>query len=154
MDKQIKQRNLFEAEMILENYNKLIFLIEKELEDFKNPQIKKYYNQDGLRTINYIEVKSEAEKKEEIKERAANSVSRAEEGIFRINRALEMVADNEAYKYIKVRFLETLKKRSIEETAEILGVSTTSVYKMRNKIMPALIFHLKIQGLIGSNFKK
>ena len=131
-------------EEILKNYPKYQKRIEIEIENLKNPQIKKSCGPGGQGGGNY-EFKSEVEQIEELKQRIANNISRYKEIIFRIDECLNMVQDHKDYNFIQMKYFD---KMTYEEIAEKLGVSLMSTYRMRNNILSTLEIHFKTQRLI------
>ena len=131
-------------EDILSNYPKYQKRIEVEIENLKNPQIKKSCGPGGQSGNNY-NFKSEMEQIEELKQRISNNISRYEEIIFRIDECLSMVQDHKDYDFIKMKYFD---KMTFEEIAEKLGVSLMSTYRMRNNVLSALEIHFKTQRLI------
>ena len=140
-----EQKIIFrKMEEILRNYPKYQKRIEVEIENLKNPQIKKSCGPSGQGGGSY-EFKSEMEQIEELKQRISNNISRYEEIIFRIDECLSMVQDNKDYDFIRMKYFD---KMTYEEIAEKLGVSLMSTYRMRNNILSALEIHFKTQRLI------
>ena len=140
-----EQKIIFrKMEEILKNYPKYQKRIEIEIENLKNPQIKKSCGPGGQGGGNY-EFKSEVEQIEELKQRIANNISRYKEIIFRIDECLNMVQDHKDYNFIQMKYFD---KMTYEEIAEKLGVSLMSTYRMRNNILSALEIHFKTQRLI------
>ena len=89
-----EQKIIFrKMEEILRNYPKYQKRIEVEIENLKNPQIKKSCGPSGQGGGSY-EFKSEMEQIEELKQRISNNISRYEEIIFRIDECLSMVQDH------------------------------------------------------------
>nr|DAS75313.1 MAG TPA: transcriptional activator [Caudoviricetes sp.] len=131
-------------EEILRNYPKYQKRIEVEIENLKNPQIKKSCGPGGQGGNSY-DYKSEMEQIEELKQRISNNISRYEEIIFRIDECLSMVQDHKDYDFIKMKYFD---KMTFEEIAEKLGVSLMSTYRMRNNVLSALEIHFKTQRLI------
>ena len=140
-----EQKIIFrKMEEILRNYPKYQKRIEVEIENLKNPQIKKSCGPGGQGGGNY-EFKSEMEQIEELKQRISNNISRYEEIIFRIDECLNMVQDHKDYNFIQMKYFD---KMTYEEIAEKLGVSLMSTYRMRNNILSTLEIHFKTQRLI------
>ena len=140
-----EQKIIFrKIEEILRNYPKYQKRIEVEIENLKNPQIKKSCGPGGQGGNNY-DYKSEVEQIEELKQRISNNISRYEEIIFRINECLSMVKDHKDYNFIQMKYFDRM---TYEEIAEKLGVSLMSTYRMRNNILSALEIHFKTQRLI------
>lgn len=131
-------------EEILKNYPKYQKRIEIEIENLKNPQIKKSCGPGGQGGGNY-EFKSEVEQIEELKQRIANNISRYKEIIFRIDECLNMVQDHKDYEFIRMKYFD---KMTYEEIASQLDISLKSTYGMRNRILEALEIHFKTQRLI------
>ena len=131
-------------EEILRNYPKYKKRIEVEIENLKNPQIKKSCGPGGQGGINY-DYKSEVEQIEELKQRISNNISRYEEIIFRINECLSMVQDHRDYDFIHMKYFDN---KTYEEIADALNISLKSTYGMRNRILEALEIHFKTQRLI------
>ena len=133
-----EQKIIFrKMEEILRNYPKYKKRIEVEIENLKNPQIKKSCGPGGQGGGSY-DYKSEMEQIEELKQRISNNISRYEEIIFRINECLSMVKDHKDYGFIQMKYFD---KMTYEEIAEKLGVSLMSTYRMRNNILSALEIH-------------
>ena len=140
-----EQKTIFrKMEEILKNYPKYQKRIEIEIENLKNPQIKKSCGPGGQGGGNY-EFKSEVEQIEELKQRIANNISRYKEIIFRIDECLNMVQDHKDYEFIRMKYFD---KMTYEEIASQLDISLKSTYGMRNRILEALEIHLKTQRLI------
>jgi len=140
-----EQKIIFrKMEEILRNYPKYQKRIEVEIENLKNPQIKKSCGPGGQGGNSY-DYKSEMEQIEELKQRISNNISRYEEIIFRIDECLSMVQDHKDYDFIKMKYFD---KMTFEEIAEKLGVSLMSTYRMRNNVLSALEIHFKTQRLI------
>ena len=140
-----EQKIIFrKMEEILRNYPKYKKRIEVEIENLRNPQIKKSCGPGRQGGSNY-EFKSEMEQIEELKQRISNNISRYEEIIFRIDECLNMVKDHKDYNFIQMKYFD---KMTYEEIAEKLGVSLMSTYRMRNNILSALEIHFKTQRLI------
>ena len=140
-----EQKIIFrKMEEILRNYPKYQKRIEVEIENLKNPQIKKSCGPGGQGGNNY-DYKSEIEQIEELKQRISNNISRYKEIIFRIDECLNMVKDNKDYPFIQMKYFD---KMTYEEIAEKLGVSLMSTYRMRNNILSTLEIHFKTQRLI------
>ncbi|WP_418128142.1 transcriptional regulator [Fusobacterium polymorphum] len=131
-------------EEILRNYPKYQKRIEVEIENLKNPQIKKSCGPGGQGGGNY-EFKSEVEQIEELKQRISNNISRYEEIIFRIDECLSMVQDHKDYGFIQLKYFDN---KTYEEIADVLNISLKSTYGMRNRILEALEIHFKTQRLI------
>jgi len=140
-----EQKTIFrKMEEILKNYPKYQKRIEIEIENLKNPQIKKSCGPGGQGGGNY-EFKSEVEQIEELKQRIANNISRYKEIIFRIDECLNMVQDHKDYEFIQMKYFD---KMTYEEIASQLDISLKSTYGMRNRILEALEIHFKTQRLI------
>ncbi len=140
-----EQKIIFrKMEEILRNYPKYQKRIEVEIENLKNPQIKKSCGPSGQGGGSY-EFKSEMEQIEELKQRISNNISRYEEIIFRIDECLSMVQDHKDYGFIQMKYFDRM---TYEEIAEKLGVSLMSTYRMRNNILSTLEIHFKTQRLI------
>ena len=140
-----EQKTIFrKMEEILKNYPKYQKRIEIEIENLKNPQIKKSCGPGGQGGGNY-EFKSEVEQIEELKQRIANNISRYKEIIFRIDECLNMVQDHKDYEFIRMKYFD---KMTYEEIASQLDISLKSTYGMRNRILEALEIHFKLQRLI------
>lgn len=140
-----EQKIIFrKMEEILKNYPKYQKRIEIEIENLKNPQIKKSCGPGGQGGGNY-EFKSEVEQIEELKQRIANNISRYKEIIFRIDECLNMVQDHKDYNFIQMKYFD---KMTYEEIASQLDISLKSTYGMRNRILEALEIHFKTQRLI------
>lgn len=140
-----EQKIIFrKMEEILRNYSKYQKRIEVEIENLKNPQIKKSCGPGGQGGNSY-DYKSEVEQIEELKQRISNNISRYKEIIFRIDECLSMVQDHKDYSFIQMKYFD---KMTYEEIAEKLGVSLMSTYRMRNNILSTLEIHFKTQRLI------
>lgn len=140
-----EQKIIFrKMEEILRNYPKYQKRIEVEIENLKNPQIKKSCGPGGQGGNTY-EFKSEMEQIEELKQRISNNISRYEEIIFRIDECLSMVKDHKDYVFIKMRYFD---KMTYEDIAEKLDVEVRTTYRIRNNILAALEIHFKTQRLI------
>lgn len=140
-----EQKIIFrKMEEILRNYPKYQKRIEVEIENLKNPQIKKSCGPGGQGGNSY-DYKSEVEQIEELKQRISNNISRYEEIIFRIDECLSMVKDHKDYNFIQLKYFDN---KTYEEIAEKLGVSVMSTYRMRNSILSVLEIHFKTQRLI------
>ena len=140
-----EQKIIFrKMEEILRNYPKYQKRIKMEIENLKNPQIKKSCGPGWQGGSNY-EFKSEMEQIEELKQRISNNISRYEEIIFRIDECLSMVKDHKDYAFIKMKYFD---KMTYEEIAEKLGVEVRTTYRIRNNILTALEIHFKTQRLI------
>ena len=140
-----EQKIIFrKMEDILSNYPKYQKRIEVEIENLKNPQIKKSCGPGGQSGNNY-DYKSEVEQIEELKQRISNNISRYKEIIFRIDECLNMVQDHKDYNFIQMKYFD---KMTYEEIAEKLGISLMSTYRMRNNILSTLEIHFKTQRLI------
>ena len=140
-----EQKIIFrKMEEILRNYPKYKKSIEVEIENLKNPQIKKSCGPGGHSGNNY-DYKSEMEQIEELKQRISNNISRYEEIIFRIDECLSMVKDHKDYNFIQMKYFD---KMTYEEIADVLNISLKSNYGMRNRILEALEIHFKTQRLI------
>lgn len=131
-------------EEILKNYPKYQKRVEVEIENLKNPQIKKSCGPGGQGGGNY-DYKSEVEQIEELKQRISNNISRYKEIIFRIDECLSMVKDNKDYNFIQLKYFDN---KTYEEIADALNISLKSTYGMRNRILEALEIHFKTQRLI------
>ena len=131
-------------EEILRNYPKYQKRIEVEIENLKNPQIKKTCGPSGQGGNNY-DYKSEVEQIEELKQRISNNISRYREIIFRIDECLNMVQDHKDYNFIQMKYFDRM---TYEEIAEKLDIHIANTYKMRNRILEALEIHFKTQRLI------
>ena len=131
-------------EEILRNYPKYQKRIEVEIENLKNPQIKKSCGPGGQGGNSY-DYKSEVEQIEELKQRISNNISRYEEIIFRIDECLSMVKDHKDYNFIQMKYFDRM---TYEEIAEKLGVEVRTTYRIRNNILTALEIHFKTQRLI------
>ena len=131
-------------EEILRNYPKYQKRIEVEIENLKNPQIKKSCGP-GRQSGNNYNFKSEMEQSEELKQRISNNISRYEEIIFRIDECLSMVKDHKDYNFIQMKYFDRM---TYEEIAEKLGVEVRTTYRIRNNILTALEIHFKTQRLI------
>ena len=140
-----EQKIIFrKMEEILRNYPKYQKRIEVEIENLKNPQIKKSCGP-GRQSGNNYNFKSEMEQIEELKQRISNNISRYEEIIFRIDECLSMVKDHKDYNFIQMKYFD---KMTYEEIADALNISLKSTYSMRNRILGALEIHFKTQRLI------
>ena len=140
-----EQKIIFKKmEEILRNYPKYQKRIEVEMENLKNPQIKKTCGPGGQGGSNY-DYKSEVEQIEELKQRISNNISRYEEIIFRINECLSMVQEHKDYEFIQMKYFDRM---TYEEIAEKLGVEVRTTYRIRNNILTALEIHFKTQRLI------
>lgn len=140
-----EQKIIFrKMEEILRNYPKYQKRIEIEIENLKNPQIKKSCGPGGQGGNSY-DYKSEVEQIEELKQRISNNISRYEEIIFRIDECLSMVQDHKDYGFIQLKYFDN---KTYEEIADILKISLKSTYGMRNRILEALEIHFKTQRLI------
>ena len=140
-----EQKIIFrKMEEILRNYPKYQKRIEVEIENLKNPQIKKSCGPGGQGGNNY-DYKSEVEQIEELKQRISNNISRYEEIILRINECLSMVQDHKDYGFIQLKYFDN---KAYEEIADALNISLKSTYGMRNRILEALEIHFKTQRLI------
>ena len=140
-----EQKIIFrKMEEILRNYPKYQKRIEVEIENLKNPHIKKSCGPGGQGGNNY-DYKSEVEQIEELKQRISNNISRYEEIIFRINECLSMVQDHKDYGFIQLKYFDN---KAYEEIADALNISLKSTYGMRNRILEALEIHFKTQRLI------
>ena len=131
-------------EEILRNYPKYQKRIEVEIENLKNPQIKKSCGPGGQGGNSY-DYKSEVEQIEELKQRISNNISRYEEIIFRIDECLSMVQEHKDYGFIQMKYFDRM---TYEEIAEKLGVEVRTAYRIRNNILSALEIHFKTQRLI------
>ena len=140
-----EQKVIFrKMEEILRNYPKYQKRIEVEIENLKNPQIKKTCGPGGQGGSNY-DYKSEVEQIEELKERISNNISRYKEIIFRIDECLNMIKEHKDYNFIQMKYFD---KMTYEEIAEKLDIHIANTYKMRNRILEALEIHFKTQRLI------
>lgn len=140
-----EQKIIFrKMEEILRNYPKYQKRIEVEIENLKNPQIKKSCGPGGQGGGSY-DYKSEMEQIEELKQRISNNISRYEEIIFRIDECLSMVQDHKDYGFIQLKYFDN---KTYEEIADVLNISLKSTYGMRNRILEALEIHFKTQRLI------
>ena len=140
-----EQKIIFrKMEEILRNYPKYQKRIEVEIENLKNPQIKKSCGPGGQGGGSY-DYKSEMEQIEELKQRISNNISRYEEIIFRIDECLSMVKDHKDYNFIQLKYFDN---KTYEEIADILKISLKSTYGIRNRILGALEIHFKTQRLI------
>lgn len=140
-----EQKLIFrKMEEILRNYPKYQKRIEVEIENLKNPQIKKTCGPGGQGGNSY-DYKSEVEQIEELKQRISNNISRYKEIIFRIDECLNMVQEHKDYSFIQMKYFN---KMTYEEIADALNISLKSTYGMRNRILEALEIHFKIQRLI------
>nr|DAW48762.1 MAG TPA: transcriptional activator [Caudoviricetes sp.] len=140
-----EQKIIFrKIEEILRNYPKYQKRIEVEIENLKNPQIKKSCGPGGQGGNSY-DYKSEMEQIEELKQRISNNISRYKEIIFRIDECLNMVQDHKDYNFIQMKYFD---KMTYEEIAEKLEIHIANTYKMRNRILEALEIHFKTQRLI------
>ena len=131
-------------EEILRNYPKYQKRIEVEIENLKNPQIKKSCGSGGQGGNSY-DYKSEVEQIEELKQRISNNISRYKEIICRIDECLSMVKDHKDYNFIQMKYFDRM---TYEEIADVLNISLKSTYGMRNRILEALEIHFKTQRLI------
>ena len=140
-----EQKIIFrKMEEILRNYPKYQKRIEVEIENLKNPQIKKSCGPGGQGGGCY-DFKSEVEQIEELKQRISNNISRYKEIIFRIDECLNMVQDHKDYNFIQMKYFDRM---TYEEIAEKLGVEVRTAYRIRNNILSALEIHFKTQRLI------
>ena len=140
-----EQKIIFrKMEEILRNYPKYQKRIEVEIENLKNPQIKKSCGPGGQGGNSY-DYKSEVEQIEELKQRISNNISRYEEIIFRIDECLSMVQEHKDYGFIQMKYFDRM---TYEEIAEKLGVEVRTAYRIRNNILSALEIHFKTQRLI------
>ena len=140
-----EQKIIFrKMEEILRNYPKYQKRIEVEIENLKNPQIKKSCGPGGQGGNSY-DYKSEVEQIEELKQRISNNISRYKEIIFRIDECLSMVKDHKDYNFIQMKYFDRM---TYEEIAEKLGVEVRTTYRIRNNILTALEIHFKTQRLI------
>jgi len=96
-----------------------------------------------LGTSGFQEVKSDIERISDLRSRIINDINRCEEFIYRVDSAIELLKDNKYYDVIKFRFIEG---KTLEETAEELQVSTTTVNKAENELLKELRLHFKIQN--------
>ena len=140
-----EQKIIFrKMEEILRNYPKYQKRIEVEIENLKNPQIKKCCGVGG-QSGNSYDYKSEVEQIEELKQRISNNISRYKEIIFRIDECLNMVKDHKDYNFIQLKYFDN---KTYEEIGDVLNISLKSTYGMRNRILEALEIHFKTQRLI------
>lgn len=145
MEKQEQKQVFRKMEEILFSYNKYTAKIKKDLEYFKNPVLLKSYSLDKLPGSNFMEVKSDLERIEELKIRISNNISRYEEILFRIDSALDMVKDHKDYNFIKMRYINNM---TYEEISEKLETTVMTTYRMRNRILEVLEIHFRTQRLI------
>lgn len=134
-----------EIDKILKAYKKYEKRIEYLTETYIKPEIINKQNLEKISGSGYVEFKSEIEKLEEIKERVSKDIFRCEEGLYRIDSALEMVKDHKGYEVIELLYF---KGMTYEKAAEELGVSSQTVRDKKDSIFMLLIFHLRIQKLL------
>lgn len=141
---EVKKRNLFKAEKeIFEVYRKYKKRIKSLLKSLENPILVKGYSYDKLGSSGYMEVKADIERISELRLRIINDINRCEEFIYRVDSALDLIKDDKKYKTIELRFIEN---KTVEETAEILGVSTVTVNNDEKRLLKELRLHFKIQN--------
>lgn len=145
MEKQEQKQVFRKMEEILFSYNKYTAKIKKDLNYLKNPILLKSYSLDKLPGSNFMEVKSDLERIEELKIRISNNISRYEEILFRIDSALDMVKDHKDYNFIKMRYINNM---TYEEISEKLETTVMTIYRMRNRILEVLEIHFRTQRLI------
>ncbi|MCI7223287.1 MAG: transcriptional regulator [Fusobacterium gastrosuis] len=145
MEKQEQKQVFRKMEEILFSYNKYTAKIKKDLNYLKNPVLLKNYSLDKLPGSNFMEVKSDLERIEELKIRISNNISRYEEILFRIDSALDMVKDHKDYNFIKMRYINNM---TYEEISEKLETTVMTTYRMRNRILEVLEIHFRTQRLI------
>lgn len=144
MSTQEHKRNKYKDEKeIFEIYRKYSKRIKILLKRLNNPILIKGYSYDKLRTSGFQEVKSDIERISDLRSRIINDINRCEEFIYRVDSAIELLKDNKYYDVIKFRFIEG---KTLEETAEELQVSTTTVNKAENELLKELRLHFKIQN--------
>ena len=144
MATQEHKRNKYKDEKeIFEIYRKYSKRIKILLKRLNNPILIKGYSYDKLGTSGFQEVKSDIERISELRSRIINDINRCEEFIYRVDSAIELLKDNKYYDVIKFRFIEG---KTLEETAEELQVSTTTVNKAENELLKELRLHFKIQN--------
>lgn len=138
------KRNKYKDEKeIFEIYRKYSKRIKILLKRLNNPILIKGYSYDKLGTSGFQEVKSDIERISDLRSRIINDINRCEEFIYRVDSAIELLKDNKYYDVIKFRFIEG---KTLEETAEELQVSTTTVNKAENELLKELRLHFKIQN--------
>ena len=143
MATQEHKRNKYKDEKeIFEIYRKYSKRIKILLKRLNNPILIKGYSYDKLGTSGFQEVKSDIERISDLRSRIINDINRCEEFIYRVDSAIELLKDNKYYDVIKFRFIEG---KTLEETAEELQVSTTTVNKAENELLKELRVHFKIQ---------
>ena len=144
MSTQEHKRNKYKDEKeIFEIYRKYSKRIKILLKRLNNPILIKGYSYDKLGTSGFQEVKSDIERISDLRSRIINDINRCEEFIYRVDSAIELLKDNKYYDVIKFRFIEG---KTLEETAEELQVSTTTVNKEENELLKELRLHFKIQN--------
>ena len=144
MATQEHKRNKYKDEKeIFEIYRKYSKRIKILLKRLNNPILIKGYSYDKLGTSGFQEVKSDIERISDLRSRIINDINRCEEFIYRVDSAIELLKDNKYYDVIKCRFIEG---KTLEETAEELQVSTTTVNKAENELLKELRLHFKIQN--------
>ena len=144
MATQEHKRNKYKDEKeIFEIYRKYSKRIKILLKRLNNPILVKGYSYDKLGTSGFQEVKSDIERISDLRSRIINDINRCEEFIYRVDSAIELLKDNKYYDVIKFRFIEG---KTLEETAEELQVSTTTVNKAENELLKELRLHFKIQN--------
>lgn len=144
MATQEHKRNKYKDEKeIFEIYRKYSKRIKILLKRLNNPILIKGYSYDKLGTSGFQEVKSDIERISDLRSRIINDINRCEEFIYRVDSAIELLKDNKYYNIIKFRFIEG---KTLEETAEELQVSTTTVNKAENELLKELRLHFKIQN--------
>ncbi|VTX73801.1 sigma factor-like helix-turn-helix DNA-binding protein [Fusobacterium periodonticum] len=144
MATQEHKRNKYKDEKeIFEIYRKYSKRIKILLKRLNNPILIKGYSYDKLGTSGFQEVKSDIERISDLRSRIINDINRCEEFIYRVDSAIELLKDNKYYDVIKFRFIEG---KTLEETAEELQVSTTTVNKAENELLKELRLHFKIQN--------
>lgn len=144
MATQEHKRNKYKDEKeIFEIYRKYSKRIKMLLKRLNNPILIKGYSYDKLGTSGFQEVKSDIERISDLRSRIINDINRCEEFIYRVDSAIELLKDNKYYDVIKFRFIEG---KTLEETAEELQVSTTTVNKAENELLKELRLHFKIQN--------
>jgi sigma-70, region 4 len=144
MSTQEHKRNKYKDEKeIFEIYRKYSKRIKILLKRLNNPILIKGYSYDKLGTSGFQEVKSDIERISDLRSRIINDINRCEEFIYRVDSAIELLKDNKYYDVIKFRFIEG---KTLEETAEELQVSTTTVNKAENELLKELRLHFKIQN--------
>ena len=144
MSTQEHKRNKYKDEKeIFEIYRKYSKRIKILLKRLNNPILIKGYSYDKLGTSGFQEVKSDIERISDLRSRIINDINRCEEFIYRVDSAIELLKDNKYYDVIKFRFIEG---KTLEETAEELKVSTTTVKKAEKELLKELRLHFKIQN--------